>query len=202
MLKLPRLSTNFRIVDERGVATMEFQQFWQNAMTQIEASINGVESALAAAGIALDAADAAQAAADAADAAAASAADAATNVTESAALANSYVSGLTLTATDAGSNVTVTISGHTRVYATSPSTSVSVTGGSVTALAYSTTYYFYYDQASRLGGAVTYVATTNIDDIAQLGNRHSVGSVMTPAAASPPTNGGGTAPPGGSFAEP
>lgn len=195
MLKLPRLSTNFKITDERGYATTEFQLFWQAAMGQIETSINGVSAALEAAGIALDAADVAIAAADSAN-------DAATNVTDSTALANSYVTGLTVTATDAGANVTVTISAHTRVYATSPMTSVSVSGGSITGLAYSTEYYFYYDQASRLGGAVTYVSTTNLDDVAQLGDRHSVGTVITPAAAAPPSNGGGTRPPGGTFAEP
>ena len=162
-------------------------------MQDVETSINGIAVALEAAGIGLDAADVAIAAADAAQ-------GAADGVNAASALANSYVTGLTITATDAGASVTVNISGHTRVYG--DGTSVAVTGGTLLGQPHSTIIYVYYDQASRAGGAVPYVATTNIDDVAQLNDRHSVASVETPAAAAPPNNGGGVRPPGGNFAEP
>jgi hypothetical protein len=188
MIKIADFQQSRPIVDKEGRPFADFLRGINTAFRTLVNNANATNAALEAAGIAIAAAAVAEAAA--------------VNVTESAALANSYVTGLTITATDAGASVTVNLSAHTRVYATSPMTSVSVLGGNVTGLAYSTEYYFYYDQASRLGGAVTYVVTTNLDDVAQLGNRHSVGTVITPAAAAPPSNGGGTRPPGGSFAEP
>jgi hypothetical protein len=196
-LKLPRLPQNQQLIDANGFPTTVFVLWWQSVVKQVETSINGIALALEAAGIALAAADAAQTAADSADAAAVAAQDAADGVNAASSLANSYVTGLTITATDAGANVTITISAHTRVYG--DGTSVAVTGGSLTGQPYSTLIYVYYDQASRAGGAVTYVATTNLDDVAQLGDRHSVASVTTPAAAAPPNDGGGVRPPGGSF---
>jgi len=96
------------------------------------------------------------------------------------ALTNSGVTGITISAVDAGSNCTISISNHTRVYG--DGVSVSVTGGSITGLAYSTLYYVYYDQASRAGGTVTYVATVVKASAAQVNDRHLVGSVTTPAA--------------------
>jgi len=195
LLKLPTLPNNQQLIDEKGYPTPTYQVWWQLVTQQVEESINGIILALEAADIALDAAAAAQTAADNANAAADSA-------LASAALANSYVEGITITATDAGANATITISAHDRVYIYDPPITVAVSGGSVTGLAYSTQYFIYYDQASRAGGAVTYVATTTASDVAQTGDRHSVGQVTTPAAAAPPNNGGGVAPPGGSFAEP
>jgi hypothetical protein len=198
-LKLPRLPTNQRLVDENGFPTDVMQLWWQKVVEDVEASINGIALALDAAGIALDAADAAQTAADNADAAAAAAQGAADSTTESTALASSYVEGITVTATDAGANATITISAHDRIYIYDPPTPIAVFGGSITGLAYSTLYYVYYDQPSRAGGSVTYQTTINNTDVAQINNRHSVAQVTTPAAAAPPNNGGGVRPPGGTF---
>ena len=130
----------------------------------------------------------------AANAAAATANSAAMAVTEQSNLVSSYPTGATITGTDAGANVTVTVSAHTRVYA--DTSSVAVNGGSITALAYSTLYYIYYDDPTRVGGAVTYAATTSATTAAQTGDRHLVGSVTTPAAAAPPTGGQYVQPPG------
>lgn len=118
----------------------------------------------------------------------------ATTVTAANSLQNSYVTGATLTGTDAGANVTVTVSAHTRMYGNG--TSVAVSAGSVTALAYSTLFYIYYDDAARTGGAVTYAATTSSATAAQTGNRHLVGSVLTPAALAAPSTGKYVQPPG------
>ena len=193
-LRLDRFSRSVRIVDERGVPTMQEQAREQRNLEAIENAVNAVIDAQNAA----DAANAAAAAADAAAAAAQTAADtantAAVTVAADSSLASSGVSGLTMTATDAGANATLTISAHTRIYG--DGTSVSVSGGTVTGLAYSTGFFVYYDQASRAGGAVTYQATTSAATAAQTGDRHSLGAVTTPAAAGPPNDGNVNLPPG------
>ena len=152
-IKLPRLPIGWQATPEL------FERYWDTAMTQIESSINGILAATAAAAAANTAATNANAAAATATTAAATAQTsattantAATAVTKQSNIASSYVTGCTITATDAGANVTVTVSAHTRVYA--DGTSVAVNAGSITAIAYSTKFYIYYDQVSRLGGAV------------------------------------------------
>lgn len=192
--RMDRLDRDVAIVDGEGKPTFQFQRKWQDTVEALVDAITLLADAVTAVEDAQTAADAANAAAAAADAAAVAAQTAADTVTADSALANSYVTGLTLTATDAGASVTLTISAHTRVYG--DGTSVAVSGGSVTGLAYSTDYRIYYDQASRAGGAVTYAATTSITTAAQTGDRHSVGAVPTPAAAAPPETGTPVFPPG------
>lgn len=193
-IRLDRLLRFDRVADANGMASGDLQAKWQRVMEEIESSVNAVIDAQNAA----DAANAAAAAADAAAAAADAAATAAQGAAETAAadssLASSGVSGLTMTATDAGANATITISAHTRIYG--DGTSVAVSGGTVTGLAYSTGFFVYYDQASRAGGAVTYQATTSAATAAQTGDRHSLGAVTTPAAAGPPNDGNINLPPG------
>lgn len=180
-LKLPRLPYNWKEQPQL------FERYWDDFARKIESAVNSVIAAQ-------NAADAANAAAATATAAAATANTAATATAAATALSNSYPTGVTITGTDAGANVTVTISAHSRTYP--PSTTVSVSAGSVTALAYSTLYYIYYDDPTRAGGAVTYAATTNQSTAAQTGNRHLVGSVATPAAAGAPNTGKYVEPPG------
>lgn len=186
-LKLPRLPSTQYIVDKNGAPLVSFQQFWQQAMTQIETSVNGIQDAI-------DAAAAANAAAAAATNAAATANNAADAAAADNAIANSGVTGLTMTAADAGTSATITISSHTRVYA--DGTSVSVSGGSLTGLAYSTSYYVYYHDALHAGGAVTYLSSISASAAIQSGDVHSVGAVTTPAAAGPPKDGRGNLAPG------
>lgn len=200
-LKLPRLQQKVSMTDRGGFPSLAFHRWWNTFAGSLEDTINQLAdtvNAIAAAQAAADAANAAAAAADAAASAAQTAADtaqnAADNVAADSALANSGVTGATITASDAGTDATVTISGHTRVYG--DGATVSVTGGSVTGLSYSTFYYVYYDQPSRAGGSVTYQVTTSAATAAQTGNRHLVGSVTTPAAAGAPTDGGLVQPPG------
>jgi hypothetical protein len=59
---------------------------------------------------------------------------------------------------------------------------VAVSGGTLTARAYSTDYFIYYDDPTRAGGAVTYQSTTSEATAAQIGDRHTVGEILTPAA--------------------
>lgn len=199
--KLPRFDRNIEIVSDAKTASLVFHHWWQETIKRIETAITDVQTAQAAAAAAQTAANTAQTSANTAQTAANTAQTAATtaqtaansaqttanSVTTVAKLSNSGVTGCTLTATDAGSNVTISITAHTRTYA--DGAAVSVNSGSLTALAYSTTYYIYYDQASFAGGAVTYVSTTTQTTAAQTGNRHFVGEVTTPAAAAPATNG-------------
>ena len=149
--RLPRLPRNVTIADPAtGYPTQAFQRWWQSVVETLEAQETAQDAAIIAiqnAQAAADAANAAAAAADAAAATAQTAADTAQTAADNAqtaaddaatvaALTASGVTGLTLTATDAGANATITVSAHTRVYG--DGTSVSVNGGSVTALAYST----------------------------------------------------------------
>lgn len=94
-----------------------------------------------------------------------------------------------ITASDAGTTASIGISSHTRRY---PDKDVTVNAGSVTGLAFSTTYYIYYDDTARLGGSVTYAATTSITTAGFSSTnpgRHFVGSVTTPADGGGSTSG-------------
>lgn len=103
--------------------------------------------------------------------------------------------GVILSASDAGTSATITISNHTRKY--NDASGQSVTGSSITGLAYNTTYFIYYDDNSRSGGAVSYQATTN-PNLALPGaatGRHYCGEIKTPVAGGTGTS-GGVSPPG------
>jgi hypothetical protein len=179
-LRLPTLNQNIPIADAQGNPSPEFMRFWQNTVGKIAAAFNATTAANAAAIVANNAA--------------ATALNAAQTVTNVSAISNSFVTGVTITATDAGSNVTLTISAHTRVYG--DGTSVAVSAGSITGLPYSTLEYVYYDDAARVGGPVVYLATTSSATAAQAGIRHTVGSATTPAALGAPISGKFVRPPG------
>jgi hypothetical protein len=195
-LRLTRFDQSIPFVDPAtGKLTQEALRRLQKMMEQIEAAVNGGEELLE---TVIDLNDlvttqggdltAVTAAAAAANTAAANANQAAADAQAQTALATSYPEGATITATDAGANVTVAIAAHTRKYpqADGTTTDVPVNGGNVPGLAYSTDYWLYYDDAARAGGAVTYQATTTPETGAQIGDRHAVGAVTTPAAAAPP----------------
>ena len=189
----------------------QFQIWWQQVTDAIETQIISLADAVAAIAAAQAAADAANTAAAAADAAATSAQTAADtaqgtadDIAAASELANSYVTGATISAADAGTDVTISISAHTRSYPQPDGSTVdvAVSAGSVTGQPYSSLIYVYYDDPARAGGAVTYAATGSEATAAQIGDRHTVGAVNTPAAAAPPSSGGYTRPPGpGSIGE-
>lgn len=191
-LEVPPLPQGQTIVDPKtGLPSLAFTVYWQQVIGGIVDAINAGAAAQAAAA-------AANTAAATANTAATNAQAAADDVAESNALGTSYVSGATITATDAGADVTITISAHARHYPQldGSTVDVSVNGGSLTGRAYSTRYSIYYDDPTRAGGAVTYQSTTVEADAAQIGDRHVVGSVLTPVAAGGPTDGGVVLPPG------
>lgn len=201
---LPLLAGNVTIVDGQGRPTSTFISWWQTNRNAIVAAINAIESIpeIQAALLEVDAAAAAaNAAAIAANTAAGNAQASADATTEATSLANSYVTGLTLSTTDTGTSITVNISAHTRVYGNG--TSVSVNAGTVTGLPYSpsttnlTTEIIYYSDPTRAGGTETYQATTNASTAAQVGDVHTVGSIVMPvAAAGTPNTGHPVRPPG------
>jgi hypothetical protein len=188
------IQNTIAIVDKDGRPSFHFQRLWMSLQTTMVERIAAEFGLTAATVVAQQAADDAAAAAAVASTAAADAQTAADNVGGASSIATSGVTGLALTATDAGADATITISAHDRVYG--GGVTVPVLGGSITGLAYSTDYWVYYDQPSRAGGAVTFVATTNVNTAIQTGDRHSVGAVRTPAAAAPAVDGNINYPPG------
>ncbi len=198
MSRLPRLRSNIAIVDGEGKPLQSFQLWLQRFAEQIEAELG----ALAAAQAAEAAADAAAASAIVAQAAAATAStEAATAQTAAddaqtsadgansvAALTASGVTGCTITATDAGTDVTIAISAHTRVYGDGDTLAIAGPTN-LTGRAYSTTYFIYYDDPTRADTTPSYQTTTSEATAAQAGDRHLVGKVLTPAAAAPPETG-------------
>ena len=109
----------------------------------------------------------------------------------------SGVAGVTLTSSDVGATANIVVASHSRVY---PDKTVTVTGGTVgTSFAFGTSYWVYYDDEDRVGGAVTFVATTDPAVAAaseSSPNRHFVGFVVTATDGGGDTGGGGGAPPG------
>lgn len=121
--------------------------------------------------------------------------------TDSAAILRvSYPKGLRITASDAGSSATITLDGgssgaaFTIEYATSPAQDVSVPAGSITSLAYSTTYYLFADVHQVPDSTPTYGATATYGD-ALNSSAHPLRmylnqSVTTPASGGTTTSGG------------
>lgn len=117
-------------------------------------------------------------------------------VTRDNAISASWVSGLTLSASDAGTDASITISDHTRFY--DDTTSLAIAGATQTALAYSTEYHIYYDDPTRADTTPVFQSSTDASVAApnRAAGRHYVGSITTPAAGGGSTSGGGSEPPG------
>lgn len=109
-----------------------------------------------------------------------------------------------LTGVDAGASASIQTANHTRVYPVQGNADytvdVAIAGiADITGLAYTTTYYVYYDD-DTLSDPTPVMHATTVQRDAQVGaapGRHFVGTVTTPAAAGAPTGGGGGYPPGG-----
>lgn len=190
-LRLPPLNGQVAIVDAQGRPTAQYMRFWQTFSNAIVQEVG----ALQAAQIAEAAAVTAQAAASTATAAANAAQASVDGANATTALVTSTVSGNPISAEDAGTDATIVIDAHDRIYG--DGTTAAVDAGSLTGLAYSTRYWVGYIDASRTGGAVTYTASTTVK-----GNGsgdpsyHFVGAVLTPAALGPPVDGLPNLPPG------
>lgn len=179
-VRLPRLLNSTELVDDQRRPSLAFQRYWQSLVELIERAINAIaeltgitdqldEAIKANQEATREAREAAAAAKEAADQAAVQA-DA---TKREAALQGSYVepaSNLSATPT------TITISGHTRRYA--DGASVTVNGGTVLATGAGDTDYISYVDKGRVGGSVTYIASTTPPT--QTGDTHVVGAVMIP----------------------
>lgn len=172
MVRLPRLQPGVALVDKDGKPTRAFVSFWNTAANAIEQQEAAQEVTLASLQEQIDRLNASL-------------------------RSTSHADGLLITAEANGATAKIVITNHTRTYT---DLAVSVTGGTLTGLAYGSTYSVYYDDEPRTGGAVTLVATlTPADAVTSAAhpNRHLVGVVTTPATSGdPPTDGGGSLPPG------
>lgn len=191
-LRLSRLPTNWK--DQPQL----FERYWDETLNQIEKNINQllsvpiIQQQLAATQTAVVAAQAAAAAAmlaaDTAQTAANTVTTTANNTAREASLSTSYINVVTSPLISVTSGGVVTIQTHTRVYGnTTLNPSVSVTGGSVaTGAASGAVIRIYYVDATRAGGAVSYLYT--VDGVnpppVQTGDTHSVGVVTVPATGS------------------
>lgn len=120
------------------------------------------------------------------------------NDTTSTMISTSSQVGLTITADD----TSITISDHTRRY---NDRDVEVDGDTLTGLTATTAYHLYYDDPERVGGSVTYHATTDyFDAFLSVTNpgRHYAGYITTDVIGGTGTGGGGSLPPGGGGSNP
>lgn len=103
---------------------------------------------------------------------------------------------IVLSAADVGSDVTITIASHVRRYP--DGSSVSIAGGAITGLSFTTPYAVYYDEPTRTVKTPTFHATATVKQAANnfVIGRHFVGNLTTPADGMSATT-GGTYPPGG-----
>lgn len=93
-----------------------------------------------------------------------------------------------ITAADVGSDVTISIASHNVQYGFG---TVAYNSGSITGLSFSTVYHIYADDPTYAGGTVTYLATTNPNNVTANDGRYYVGKVTTPADGAGGTSGGG-----------
>lgn len=90
--------------------------------------------------------------------------------------------------TDGGGVATITINAHDEI---DDAGTLSFTSSSIGGLSASTTYYVYEDNATYVGGARSYVATTTRANLAAAGRRY-VGTITTPASGGSSSGTGGT----------
>ncbi len=112
-------------------------------------------------------------------------------------IANSFPVGISITGADAGGSATIAINGHSRSY---QDRTVAIAAGTLTGLDNGQTYFLFYDDAARAGGAVTFQTTTDYASAftsAEHPARHYVGACLTPAPGGGSSEGGGGSPPGG-----
>lgn len=121
---------------------------------------------------------------------------------------NSYTDpSVVVSAADAGTDATITIAAHTRIYPVQGTIDVPdvviPAPVDLTGLAFSTLYAVYYDDLTLADTTPTYVSTTDLAAAAvgAAPGRHFVGTITTPADGGGGTTGGGGTPPGGGGGE-
>jgi hypothetical protein len=81
-----------------------------------------------------------------------------------------------LSSIDAGATATIQIAAHSLA---TPTGDISYNSGTITGLAYGTSYVVYADDTSYAGGAVTYEASTDPFQVVAAVNRYYVGQITT-----------------------
>lgn len=181
--ELDRLTSFDQLLNRDGTPSVRFMAIWQDMCERIEEAFTNLTG---------DVEDLAAIVARlaAAEALATAASNTATTAANTISIVNSYPDPTgVLTAANTG---TITISAHVRRYA--DGTSANVNSGSVSGFSSGQVVTVYYDDAARVGGAVSYQGTTNA--VAQTGNRHVVGTVTIPAAGQPAATGDTVTAPG------
>lgn len=110
---------------------------------------------------------------------------------------DSYADENVLSASNEAGICTILIAAHNRNYL-DPQESVPVNGGSVAALGAATTYFVGYEDPDLDGGAVTFIATQNEEDVTASQSRpfmHKIGVITTPTNAGGGSVGNETQPP-------
>lgn len=189
--RLPRLQSKVALVGGDGKPTQAFHRWWQSVVETIEAQ-EAVQDAT------ITALQAAQLDIIAAQDELADQLAAINAVTTANAISASWMTPPSvLSATDAGTDATITVASFTRVY--DDGSTVVITGAPITGLAYSTTYAVYYDDATRADTTPTFEATTLTGTARHnyATGRHYVDTITTPASGGGTTSGGGYVPPGG-----
>lgn len=180
---LPPLPNGQAITDPKtGQPTLSFTVYWQQLIGQITLSLTDITNIL-------NDILAAQAAAVAA-------------AREAARLSSYTQPSSVLTAADVGTTATVTVAAHLRVYpvqGTIDVLDIMIAAGSISGLAFSTTYYVYYDDTTLANTAPGFIATTSLGSasVGAAQGRHFLGKIITPADGAGNTTGTGGLPPGG-----
>lgn len=110
---------------------------------------------------------------------------------------DSYADENVLSASNDGGICTVQIAAHNRNYL-DPQESVSVNGGTISGLGAATTYFIGYEDPDLDGGAVTFIATQNEEEVTASQSRpfiHKIGVITTPTTAGGGSIGNETRPP-------
>lgn len=194
-LILDKLQSGQAIVDGQGRPTPYFMTLMQRRDRQIEDAVTAIEAVNVEQASQLAQIIAAQNSANAAQ-------DAAEQGAREIARIASYTSPTAvLEAGDDGTDATIEVFAHTRIYPVQGSLDVpdlAITGSLLVGLLPSTTYAVYYDDVSLADTTPAFVASTDIG-AAQVGaapGRHFLGVITTGAIGDPPSTGGGTYPPG------
>jgi hypothetical protein len=185
-IKIPDFQQTRAIVDKEGRPMSDFLRGINTAFRVLVNNANATNQALAAAGIAQAAAVAANAAAVTAQAAANSASTMADAVAQEASIVSSFPTGWIGNLIECNNAGVVDIVDHVRQYGNTtlnPNATINSAFGIATAASIGQKLRFYYDDATRTGGTVTYGFTVDpATPPVQGGNRHVVGSVTVPGS--------------------
>jgi hypothetical protein len=187
MVDIPRLQRIVPITEADGTPTQAFHVWWDRVAKNIEDAITDLSSQVAAIAAAQAAATAAQVAATAAQATA----DVAKRNDKISASLLTPTSILSATDIGGGAGATIIIANHVRKYG--DASTLSITGGTVTPLAYSTVYAIYYDDTTTSVTNPTFLATATLADgqYNAAPGRHYCGQITTPASGAGGTSGDG-----------